>query len=141
MSATPKEYTFDSLPLQQRASFEHIVQQKDVDAFADVSGDRNPLHTDAAFASRTQFKEVVVHGMYLGALLSRMIGMELPGLNSLLGASYLEFKKPVRVGDSIRVEGVVTHKSAATRIAEIELTFSRTGELVATGNARVQLLK
>ena len=61
---------YDALSVGQQASFEKQVQERDVQLFAAVSGDNNPVHLDAAFAAETMFKERIAHGMFTGALIS-----------------------------------------------------------------------
>lgn len=137
----PREYTFDALFVGQKAEFGQTIERADIAAFARVSGDMNPLHTDHAFARGTAYGDVVAHGMYLGGLLSRLVGMELPGLHSLLCAEYLEFKNPVRIGDRVIVRGEITYKSVSTRMVELAVTMRRGDDIVATGTARTRLLR
>jgi len=130
---------FDSLRVGDTASFTQLISKNDVQAFADVSGDYNPLHMDDAYAKGTAFGERVVHGMYLGALVSRLVGMHLPGKRALLLKESLEFKKPVHVGDTVKVEGVITSVSQATRIVNVDVRIQVENTIVATGQAQVQV--
>ncbi|TZF91188.1 bifunctional GNAT family N-acetyltransferase/hotdog fold thioesterase [Cognatilysobacter lacus] len=77
--------------------------QADVDAFASLTGDRNPMHTDHAAARDAGFDRPLVHGMRVGAELSRLFGMEAPGPGTLLLRSSLSFLLPIRTGVSYRL--------------------------------------
>ena len=132
--------TYASLSEGEQISFSHIVTEADIHTFADVSGDYNPLHTDDAYAATTQFGKKVVHGMFLGSLVSRLIGMHLPGRNALLVKEMLEFKKPVMIGDAVTVTGVLARKSDATKLVEVEVAIT-VGEItVVRGEVMVRVL-
>ncbi len=135
------DQTFDSLSVGQSAEDVHLVTQSDLERFASVSGDMNPLHTDSVYAAQTEFKAPIVHGMFLGALMSRFIGMILPGTYSLLMAEELKFRRPVHVGDEIRVHGAIEQKSEATRIVILALRFMVGNECVADGRAHVRVIE
>jgi acyl dehydratase len=75
---------------------------QDVLQFAQVSGDTNPLHLDAAYAASTIFKRPVVHGMLVGSLFSQILGTRYPGLGSIYLQQNLRFLKPVFVGESVQ---------------------------------------
>ena len=76
-------------------SFERILTTGDIRAFAQLSGDFNPLHTDAHYAKRASFRTNIAHGMLLAGLFSRLIGMYCPARGSLYLSQSLEFRNPV----------------------------------------------
>ena len=94
---------------------------------------------DDAYASSTPYAGRIVHGMFLGALVSRLVGMQLPGKRALLVKESLEFKKPVRIGEVVRVSGVVTQVSVATRLIELNVQITVADMLVADGVVHVQV--
>jgi len=112
-----------------------------IQTFAELSGDHNPLHVDETYSAKTNFGKPVAHGMLLGALVSELVGMHLPGVRCLLIKESLEFKLPVFAGDAIRVEGKVMHKSEVTRLLEIAITITRGSEVVATGTVHTKVLE
>jgi acyl dehydratase len=132
--------SFDSIVPGESAAFTHRIESAQVDTFAQVSGDHNPLHMDEKYASDTTFGRRVVHGMLLGGLTSRLVGMYLPGRTALLVKHELEFRKPVFIGDEVLVRGTVHNKSEALRLIELELAILRGEDLVATGRAHVRML-
>lgn len=131
---------FQQIKIGDTASFERLITAKDILGFAKLSGDKNPLHLDKKYAAKTKFKEPIVHGMFLGALVSRLIGMELPGRKALLVKESLEFKNPARVGDQVLVRGKVIHKSSALKLLEIAAEILKNKELLVTGSVYVQVL-
>jgi acyl dehydratase len=125
--------TFESIAVGDRATLRHAVTHKDIAGFAALSGDHNPLHVDAAYAASTPFGKVVVHGFFLGSLVSQLVGMQLPGKRALLMKEALEFKEPVFVGDTVAIEGEVTAKSESTHILTIDIQIHVESKKVATG--------
>jgi 3-hydroxybutyryl-CoA dehydratase len=112
---TPVDLSFDEIDVGMGRSFCHTVTERDHEQFAVLSGDFSPLHTDEDYASRTPYGRRIVYGMYLGALMSRLIGMYLPGRRSLCLAQSLDFIQPVYIGDEVEVSGEVQRKQDTTR--------------------------
>jgi acyl dehydratase len=107
--------------------------------FAEISGDFNPLHTDDVFARAKGFDGVVVYGALMIAKVSQLIGMRLPGRNSVWASVSLDFRKPLYVGQAAQVEGVVTAVSASTGMIGLKLTVRAEGKVLAKGSAEVVL--
>jgi acyl dehydratase/NAD(P)-dependent dehydrogenase (short-subunit alcohol dehydrogenase family) len=120
--------------VQARASFEVEVTPADAIAFANLSGDWNPLHTDAAHAAATAYKVPVLHGAYSAGLLSRLAGMHLPGRDCLLHDLKLRFLKPVLPPVKLRVDGEVTRDDGATGEVRARIVDARSGETYAEGS-------
>lgn len=135
-----KEKNFEDIMIGDVASFERVVTNDDLVKFADISGDYNPLHLDENYAAQTKFKGRVVYGMFLAALVSRLVGMELPGKKALLLKESMEFKKPARIGDKLLVKGKVVHKSQVGSLVELLVEISNDQELLAIGSIKVQIL-
>ena len=92
-----------SIRVGDQATLTRTVSAADVRAFADLTGDRNPVHLDAAFAAQTRFGRPIAHGMLCGGLISAVLGTQLPGPGALYLQQTLQFKAPTFVGDSIIV--------------------------------------
>lgn len=133
--------TLESIAIGESATLARTITAANVDAFAELSGDNNPLHVDEAYAQKTVFGKRVVHGMLLGGLVSQLVGMQLPGRRALLLKESLEFKKPVFIGDTVVVKGKVTHKSDAAQLVELSIEILRNKEVVALGDVHVRLLQ
>jgi 3-hydroxybutyryl-CoA dehydratase len=106
---------FEDLSVGMTASLTKTVTEADVVAFADISGDRNPLHLDAAYAAGTIFKQRIAHGMLSAAFISAVFGESLPGPGAIYVAQNLKFRAPVKFADAVtaRVEiiGLVAEKN------------------------------
>jgi len=113
----------DSNDLQLGESAERVFAISDdaVSAFADVSGDHNPVHLDDDFAKRTVFRGRVAHGMLLGAHISAVLGENLPGPGAIYLSQTLEFEHPVRIPSEVkvRVEVVGVGEHRKTTLATI----------------------
>lgn len=135
-----KELSFDEIKVGGSASFSRVFTEEEVMKFAELSGDLNPLHIDISYAEGTQFKERLVHGMLLGSLCSRFVGMYIPGKNCLYLSQSLVFKNPVFIGDEIEVTGTVISKSESTKILTINIVMKKENETVVSGEAKVQVI-
>ena len=83
------------------ASFAKTVSEADIVAFADVTGDKNPVHLDAEYAAETIFKERIAHGMLSAGYISAVFGMECPGPGAIYVSQTLNFRAPVKIGDAV----------------------------------------
>ena len=128
------------LAVGDKASFDFSVASEDMARFAELSGDFNPLHIDDAFARAKQFEGRVVYGALIIAKVSRLIGMELPGQDSVWTKITFQFNRPLYVGQSATLEGVVATLSEATGFVELKLTLRTEGRLLAKGIAEVLLV-
>ena len=122
-----------------RAAVDFTVTAEQMRQFAELSGDFNPLHTDEAFARRKGFEGRVVYGALLVALVSRLIGMELPGQDGVWASVSLDFRKPLYVGDAAQVEGIVDEVSEGTGLVRLRLTVRTGSKVLAKGSAEVIL--
>jgi 3-hydroxybutyryl-CoA dehydratase len=92
---------FEDLTVGQSAEIIKIVGAADVDAFAAVTGDTNPVHLDAAYAATTTFQGRIVHGMLSAAYISAVLGTKLPGPGAIYLSQSLRFRRPVKIGDPV----------------------------------------
>ena len=126
----------DLVPGRQ-ATVEFSVSAEQMRQFAELSGDFNPLHTDDAFARAKGFDGAVVYGALLVAKVSQLIGMRLPGRDSVWASVTLDFRKPLYVGQAAQAEGVVDEVSEATGLVVLKLTLRADGKVLAKGRAEV----
>ncbi|MEO1318311.1 MAG: MaoC/PaaZ C-terminal domain-containing protein, partial [Pseudomonadota bacterium] len=98
---------FDEIEVGDTAELVRTLQAQDIDAFAAVSGDVNPAHVDQEFAEGDIFHKVVAHGMWGGALISNVLGTQLPGPGTIYLDQSLRFLKPVGIGDTVTVQVTV----------------------------------
>ena len=104
--------TFDELKPGDTAEMERTLTARDIDLFAIVSGDMNPAHVDPDYAKDDQFHKVIAHGMWGGALISAVLGTELPGPGTIYLNQSLKFHRPVGIGDTVTTRVTVREKSA-----------------------------
>ncbi len=95
------------LTVGMTASYRHVVTDADVQAFANVSGDRNPLHLDEDFARTTRFKHRIAHGMLSASFFSTVLANTLPGPGTIYLSQSLFFRAPVRIGDAVEARVTV----------------------------------
>lgn len=112
--------TFDELAIGDTASLVRLVSPDDIKLFAAVSGDVNPAHLDAQYAASGIFGHVVVHGMWTGALISTLLGTELPGPGTIYLGQDLRFRKSVAPGDTITASVTVQEKRADKHIVILD---------------------
>jgi 3-oxoacyl-[acyl-carrier protein] reductase len=112
---------FEEIAVGDTAELQRTLSAELVEAFAALSGDRNPLHLDERFARERQLPKAVSHGMLLGSLVSTLVGMKLPGPGALWTQQSFRWLGPVLVGDTVRVVLRVVHKSAAERSVKVEV--------------------
>jgi 3-oxoacyl-[acyl-carrier protein] reductase len=134
--------SFDQIQVGDEAELTHLLTRSDVQAFANLTGDLNPLHLDEVFAKRALFRKPVVYGMLSASFISTMIGMLLPGNGALWTGLTLEFLQPAFVGDTLRVAARVKHKSPATRALVLELVITnQDGQRLIVGQSTVRVLE
>ena len=122
-----------------RAVVDFTVTTEDMEKFAALSGDYNPLHQDQDFARQKGFKGTVVYGALLIAKISCLIGMELPGRDSVWVSTAMQFDQPLFVGEPARAEGVVVTVSQSTGMIGLKLTLRSNNRVLAKGRAEVWL--
>ena len=138
MSENYSELTFDQIEIGLAKEFHVNITQSLVNDFAKISGDFSPIHTNDEFAKSTKFGKKIVHGMLLASLLSRMVGMYLPGKYALYSSQTLEFHNPCFIGDKILVSSVVNDKSESTKIIKIESNITNMkNDLLLHGEGRI----
>lgn len=114
------QYKFSDLVLGMTESFEATITSEMMDQFLVMSGDTNPLHTDASYAKEKGFPDRVVYGMLTSALYSKLVGVYLPGKYCLLQEVKTSFHKPVFIGDTLNVFGEVAYLNDAFSVVEIK---------------------
>lgn len=102
--------TYESLQVGDSYSVSRVITAEDVQSFADVTGDDNPIHIDAEYASKTRFGQPVVHGVLLLGIISKVLGRDFPGPGSIAVSISSRFLRPIPVGSEITVEVRVAEK-------------------------------
>ena len=133
-----ENHPYDDIQIGQTASLVRTLTLADIQAFAAVSGDTNPAHLDPEYANATLFHGVIGHGMWGGALISSLLGTVFPGPGTIYLEQNLQFKRPVRVGDTLTVGVTCTHKNDDKKTLDLDCqVVNQKGERVLGGLARV----
>jgi len=117
------------------ASFAKTVTEADIGTFAEVTGDKNPVHLDEAYAAKTIFKTRIAHGMLTAGYLSAVFGMELPGPGAIYVTQTLNFRGPVKIGDKVIAKVRVAELFPAKRRARFDCVCTVDGKPVLEGEA------
>ena len=133
-----RDIPFSEVRVGDTASLSKTVSEHDVYAFAGISGDFNPVHINAEFAKTTMFKERIAHGMLSAGFISAVIGTALPGSNTIYLGQELQFKAPVKIGDTVTASVEVLEKiEAKNRLVLRTTVTNQNGVLVTDGKATV----
>ncbi|MDB5425316.1 MAG: MaoC family protein/phosphate acetyl/butaryl transferase [Phenylobacterium sp.] len=130
---------FDELSVGQSAEITRVVGALDIEAFAEVSGDTNPVHLDEAYARATPFGGRIAHGMLAGAYLSAVLGTKLPGPGAIYLSQSLRFRRPVKIGDPVTARVTVKALDAAKGHATLETVCEVRGKTVVDGEALIMV--
>jgi 3-hydroxybutyryl-CoA dehydratase len=127
-----------SLAIGQKAQFSKKITERDVATFAEISGDRNPLHLDPEYAKNTRFGAQIAHGAFTFALISAALGTELPGPGTVYMSQSLKFVKPVYFDDTVTANVEITAIRADKGIVTLKTDCTnQRGEKLAEGEAVV----
>tara|TARA_B100000989_G_C19501724_1_gene454586 strand:+ start:951 stop:1385 length:435 start_codon:yes stop_codon:yes gene_type:complete len=136
-SNTYKTFYLEELFVGQKASIIKIIEEKDINVFAKVTGDLNPLHVDSKFAKNSIFKKKIAHGFLTASLISSVIGMKLPGPGSIYLSQSLKFLAPVFLGDQIETHVIVKNIIQEKNKIILDTYCSKNGDKVLVGEAKI----
>jgi len=126
------------LSLNDSASMTRTITEDDINKFAELVGDKNPLHMDKEFAANSRFGGIVAHGMWGGSLISAVLGERLPGPGTIYLSQELEFIAPVYPGDQLTAEVTVLKINSENGVVTLDTQCrNQTGELLIKGKAVV----
>lgn len=128
---------YEDIRVGQSAEYSKVVSDEDVRAFAQITGDFNPVHIDEEAAAKTRFGGRIAHGMLSAGLVSAAIANKLPGAGSIYLGQTLRFTAPVRIGDTITVSLSVLELMSKKRIRLATVCRNQKGETVLDGEATI----
>jgi 3-oxoacyl-[acyl-carrier protein] reductase len=132
---------FEKIQPGDEVHCDKTISVEDLENFARLSGDTNPLHMDERFALRTHFQRRVVHGMLLASYVSALVGNQCPGPGALWTQQNFRWQSPVFIGDRIHLKLCVTHKSTGSRTLAIQVKgVNQNGKVVMEGEGVVSVL-
>jgi phosphotransacetylase/acyl dehydratase len=129
--------TYDEINAGDSATLVRTLTEQDIKLFAVMSGDINPAHVDPEYAMASRFREVIGHGMWSGALISTVLGTQFPGPGTIYLGQNLQFRRPVKVGDTVTVKVTVKEKGDKGHVSLDTECVNQDGELVVSGGAEV----
>ena len=125
-----------NLNVGQKATRSITLTGEHVKAYANITGDYNPLHFDEHFTAHTKFKRLVVQGGLTTGLLHALVAMDMPGPGAVLLSQDWKFTSPVFIGDTITAEAEVLSVHASKPVTQLKMCITRqTGETVLEGEA------
>ena len=130
---------FEDLTVGMTETFSKTVSSSDVVGFAEVTGDRNPIHLSEHFAARTTFGTRIAHGLYTASLISALLGTRLPGPGAVYISQTLNFRAPVRIGDTVVVTVTVAELIVEKSRARLACACTVGEETVLDGEALVKV--
>lgn len=130
---------FEDLSLGMTETLAKVIDASDVVGFAEVTGDRNPIHLSEHFAAKTPFGTRIAHGLYTASLISAVLGTRLPGPGAVYISQTLNFRAPVKIGDTVDVRVLVSELVPEKFRARLACTCSVAGDVVLDGEAWVKV--
>jgi 3-hydroxybutyryl-CoA dehydratase len=129
----------EDLTVGQSAELVRTVAEADIVAFAEVTGDSNPVHLDADYAATTNFGERIAHGMLSAGYISAVLGTTLPGPGAIYLSQSLAFKRPVKIGAEVTARVTVTAIDDVKGRVTLDTTCLVGGKAVVGGEAVVMV--
>jgi 3-hydroxybutyryl-CoA dehydratase len=136
---TLQTLSFEDLTLGMTETLSKTVASSDVVGFAAVTGDRNPIHLSEHFAAKTPFRTRIAHGLYTASLISAVLGTRLPGPGAIYISQTLNFRAPVKIGDTVDVYVTVAELIPEKFRARLTCSCTVDGAVVLDGEAWVKV--
>lgn len=132
-------YKFEDMSVGMTHQTEHVITEKDIELFAEVSGDRNPLHMDEEFAKKTPFGQRIAHGALTASYISGILGNDLPGPGSIFVGLNMRFRRPVLIGSLVIVKVEVTEMRERGNRVTLKVSCNVDGKAAISGEAMVMV--
>ena len=132
------EYKYlEDLEVGQTAEWDALVDEKAVNAFAELTGDRNPVHVDEEYAKTTVYGTRIAHGALTASYISAVLGNILPGPGAIFTGMELRFRRPVPVGSDVKAVAEVSEINEKTRRVTMKVKCLANGKPAVSGVAHV----
>jgi len=131
-------HDFEDMHVGMTATFAKTITEADIVLFAGASGDNNAMHINEEFAANTPFKGRIAHGMLSASVISAAIANKLPGPGTIYMRQSLEFRAPVRAGDTVHATVTVREMQPEKKRVVLETVCTVRGTVVITGEALVK---
>lgn len=130
---------FEDVRVGMRETYTKLVKSSDVVGFAEISGDRNPIHLSEHFAAKTPFGGRIAHGLYTASLISAVIGTRMPGPGAIYISQTLRFMAPVRIGDTVEATVEIVELVEKGRRGKLKCECRVGHTVVLEGEAEVKI--
>lgn len=141
MWAPTAQYDFEDIDVGMEAAVTKVITEFDVIAFAGLSGDKNPIHLDEAYAKSTRFGARIAHGMLTASLISAVLGTRLPGPGAVYMSQSLFFRAPVRIGATVEARVTVVETIPAKARVRLACVCTVEDTVVLEGEALMMVPK
>lgn len=129
--------TYERIEVGDSYSTERFISAEDIETFADITGDDNPIHVDEEYAKNSRFGQRVVHGVFLLGLISKVLGRDFPGHGSIAVGISCRFLRPVPVNSEVTVEIQVADKNDERRHIKVRTYIYLDGNMALGGEGTV----
>lgn len=130
---------FEELTVGRTERLSKTISSSDIVGFAELTGDRNPIHLSQHFAAKTPFGGRIAHGLFTASLISAVLGTRLPGPGAVYISQTLNFRAPVRIDDTVDVEVKVVELVPEKFRARLSCICRVKDEVVLEGEALVKV--
>lgn len=133
---------FNKIPLEEieigmNVSYSQTITDADVKAFSGISGDRNPIHLDEQYAEKSRYKKRIAHGLMTASYFSALFGTKIPGEGCVYVSQFLNFKRPVYIGDTVVATVEVISVDLAKKRVFFRTTCKVKNKVVTDGEAEL----
>jgi 3-hydroxybutyryl-CoA dehydratase len=136
------EKSYADIYVGDKAEVVKTITEEDIVAFAELTGDVNPIHLNEEFAQKTFFKGRIVHGMLTASFISTVLGTQLPGTNTIYLSQNVKFKAPVKIGDTITAIAEVIEKRDDKKLIKLRTNIvNQDQKVVVEGEAMVMKME
>jgi len=133
----PNKIPIEEISIGMKVSYSRVITDADIKSFADISGDRNPIHLNKDYAKSSRYGKKIAHGLMTASFFSALFGMKIPGEGCVYVSQSLEFKRPVYIGDNVTAIVIVTNIDLSKRRVYFK-TICKVGDKVVTnGEAEI----
>ncbi|WP_084397785.1 MaoC family dehydratase [Henriciella aquimarina] len=132
-------YKFEDLSIGMAHETRHTITEEDINLFAKVSGDYNPIHMDEEYAKKTPFGQRIAHGALTASYISGILGNNLPGPGAIFTHLEMRFRRPVFIGDEVIARAEVTEMYERGNRVTLKITCSVADKVVVGGEAKVMV--
>lgn len=129
--------SISEITIGMTASYSQTISIEDVNAFASISGDKNPVHLDEEYAANSRFKKRIAHGLLTASFFSALFGTKLPGTGCVYVSQNLIFKRPVYINDVVEAVVIVESIDIKTKRVFFKTIAKVGGKVVIDGEAEI----